>query len=170
MVRQKVPHGVENKPPFELSSPYSKLYDPYSKEKRKIEKIIEHSKDTDFDIGTLVARINDKDEYSNPNIVKAVCKFKKNQINTEALDFVRSPNNYSLNNLYHHVGIYSYKREALKKFIESERSNREQELNLEQLRALDNSLGIGATLIDFLPIGVDTPEDLQRVKKIMELK
>ena len=130
-------------------------------------KIIE---DTDFDIGTLVAQINDKDEYNNPNIVKAVCRFKENQINTEALDFVRRPNNHSLNNLYHHIGIYSYKREALKKFIESERGNREQELKLEQLRALDNNLSIGATLIDFLPIGVDTHEDLQRVKKVMELK
>lgn len=72
--------------------------------------------------------------------------------------------------MYHHIGIYSYKRKSLEKFVNLEQSLKEKEFKLEQLRAMDNEMKIKAALIDFLPIGVDTLEDLAQIKKIMEIK
>ena len=72
--------------------------------------------------------------------------------------------------MYHHIGIYSYKRKSLEKFVNLEQSLKEKEFKLEQLRAMDNEMKIKAALIDFLPIGVDTLEDFAQIKKIMEIK
>ena len=69
-----------------------------------------------------------------------------------------------INNFYHHIGIYSYTRESLKLFVSLDQTRREKEEKLEQLRALENNMHIEAGLIDFLPIGVDTPEDLEAIK------
>jgi 3-deoxy-manno-octulosonate cytidylyltransferase (CMP-KDO synthetase) len=78
------------------------------------------------------------------------------------------PGSYQHNNLYHHLGIYGYKRESLKKFINTNQSLREKEFKLEQLRALDNDMKIVIDLIDEIPIGVDTEEDLYNVRKELE--
>ena len=85
-----------------------------------------------------------------------------------ALDFIRKNDNYDENKLYHHIGIYSFRRETLKKFVTLSRTERENNEKLEQLRALDNDIKIKVGLIDFLPLGVDTPEDLVEIKEILK--
>ena len=124
----------------------------------------------DYNIGTLVSKIESNSDLKNKNIVKAVCDFNENDKITGAIDFIRS-NDQSLKNLlFHHIGVYSYRRKSLSDFIMLPQSSREISLKLEQLRALDNNMKIGASLIDNLPLGVDTYEDLNLIRKIMEEK
>ena len=73
-------------------------------------------------------------------------------------------------NTFHHIGIYSYKVESLKKFISLDQSKNEIENRLEQLRALDNKININVALANSSPIGVDTKDDYLAIKKIMEYK
>ena len=73
-------------------------------------------------------------------------------------------------NIYHHIGIYCYSIETLKKFVELNQSKNEIENRLEQLRALDNDIEINVALASSSPIGVDTEEDYLALKKIMEYK
>ena len=73
-------------------------------------------------------------------------------------------------NIYHHIGIYCYSTETLKKFVELNQSKNEIENRLEQLRALDNDIEINVALANSSPIGVDTKEDYVALKKIMEYK
>ena len=75
-----------------------------------------------------------------------------------------------MTNIYHHIGIYCYTVETLKKFIELNQSKNEIENRLEQLRALDNNISINVALANSSPIGVDTEEDYLALKKIMEYK
>ena len=74
------------------------------------------------------------------------------------------------NNVYHHLGIYCYKMETLKKFVSLDQSTNEIKNRLEQLRALDNNIEINVSLAKSSPIGVDTEEDYLALKKIMEYK
>ena len=123
-----------------------------------------------YNIGTLVSKIESNSDLENKNIVKAVCDFNENDKITGAIDFIRS-NDQSLKNLlFHHIGVYSYRRKSLSDFIMLPQSSREISLKLEQLRALDNNMKIGAALIDNLPLGVDTYEDLNLIREIMEEK
>ena len=73
-------------------------------------------------------------------------------------------------NTYHHLGIYCYKYETLKKFVSYEQSSNEQKYKLEQYRALENNIKINVALAKTSPIGVDTEEDFLAIKKIMEYK
>jgi 3-deoxy-manno-octulosonate cytidylyltransferase (CMP-KDO synthetase) len=130
----------------------------------RVLKILENQ---EVHIGTLVKKIDDKKDFSKTQIVKAICKFNDNNINARALDFQRLPENVPHENLYHHIGIYSYTRESLMRFVSLEQSKREKEEKLEQLRALENKMHIEVGLIDFLPQGVDTPEDLEIMKCLM---
>lgn len=120
-------------------------------------------KNKDSDITTLCSPINRQEEFENPDIVKAYVK-KRSQP-SYASDFVRLPGSYDLKKLYHHLGIYGYKRESLEKFIKLNQSQREKDFNLEQLRALDNGMKIVIDFIDQIPIGVDTEDDLYNVIK-----
>ena len=72
--------------------------------------------------------------------------------------------------LFHHLGVYGYKRRSLEKFIKTKQSKREQDLKLEQLRALDNGMSIVIDLINKIPIGVDTEDDLYNVRKELSNK
>ena len=120
----------------------------------------------DADISTLCSPIFDNKEFENPNIVKA---YIKNPLKpTYANDFVRMPGSYSYDKLYHHLGIYGYKRSSLKKFISTNQSAREKDCKLEQLRALDNDMKIVIDFINDIPIGVDTEDDLYNVRKELE--
>ncbi len=121
----------------------------------------------DVNIGTLVVRINDEADLNKSQIVKALCMFQKNERSTKALNFQRLPKDISIKNIYHHIGIYSYTRESLSKFVNLDQTKRERDEKLEQLRALENNMHIEAGLIDFLPLGVDTPEDLEAIKGLM---
>lgn len=120
-----------------------------------------------YDIGTLVAKINSDDHLENSNIVKALCNFNEEEVVTKAIDFTRTNDNSMKEKLFHHIGIYSYRRNSLERFINLPQSSREILFKLEQLRALDNNMNIGAALIDNLPIGVDTHKDLELVRKTM---
>ena len=88
----------------------------------------------------------------------------------EALNFTRDNLLVNNQNIYHHIGIYSYKTSVLEKFVKLEQTNNEKESQLEQLRALDNNLKINVALAKSSPIGVDTKEDYLAIKKIMEYK
>jgi 3-deoxy-manno-octulosonate cytidylyltransferase (CMP-KDO synthetase) len=120
-------------------------------------------------MGTLAAKIKDLKELNNENIVKVITN--ENLINdkfSEAKNFLRKSSEVA--NIYHHIGIYCYSTETLKKFVELNQSKNEIENRLEQLRALDNNIEIKVALASFTPIGVDTEEDYLALKKIMEYK
>lgn len=118
------------------------------------------------DISTLVRVLTDKKEIENPNCVKCV-------IDNEgfAMYFSRSKIPYERNEkiakIYGHLGIYGYKRDALLRMTEMDRSVLEIAESLEQLRALQAGMKIKTSVVDFTPVGIDTAEDLERFKKIL---
>ena len=121
-------------------------------------------------LGTLASKIQNKTLLENPNVVKVLTKEKLNQTNfPEALNFMRNITEEK-ENIYHHLGVYSYNKDTLEKFVSLKQSTSEIKNKLEQLRALDNNIKINVAFAKFAPIGVDTEEDLEAVKKIMENK
>ena len=125
----------------------------------------------DAEIGTLAAKIQDDKKLNNRNTVKVITDEKLAESNfPKALNFTRDNLSTVSQNIYHHIGIYSYKISALKKFVSLDQTNNEKKNKLEQLRALDNNLKINVALAKFSPIGVDTEEDYLAIKKIMEYK
>ena len=120
-------------------------------------------------MGTLAAKIKDLEYLDNKNIVKVITKKNLNNDEfSEAETFLRS--SLEISNIYHHIGIYCYSTETLKKFVELNQSKNEIKNRLEQLRALDNNINIKVALANSSPIGVDTKEDYIALKKIMEYK
>jgi len=125
----------------------------------------------DAEIGTLAAKIQDDKMLNNRNLVKVITNEKLDENNfPKALNFTRDSLSIVSQNIYHHIGIYSYKISVLKKFVSLDQTNNEKINKLEQLRALDNKLKINVALAKFSPIGVDTEEDYLAIKKIMEYK
>ena len=121
-------------------------------------------------LGTLASEIQDRTLLENPNVVKVLTKENLNQTNfPEAENFMRNISQEK-ENIYHHLGIYSYNKDTLEKFVSLNQSTNEIKNRLEQLRALDNDIKINVAFANFNPIGVDTVEDLEAVKKIMENK
>ena len=118
-----------------------------------------------FDIGTLVTGINSLDE-KNHNITKAKIKWIKKEIIGEATDFYKTSKE-DLENVYHHVGIYSFRFESLKKFINLPPSQNELFYKLEQWRALDAKMTIGVNYVANVAISVDTKDDLIHVENII---
>ncbi len=120
-------------------------------------------------IGTLAAKILSQETYKNENIVKVKIEecFEKNSF-PYAKNFMRKTKDQK--NVFHHIGIYSYEVETLKKFISFHRSKNEIENKLEQLRAIDNNININVVLGSKSPIGVDTKEDYLAIKKKMKYK
>ena len=121
-------------------------------------------------LGTLASKIKDKLLYENENIVKVDTKEYLHDLNfPEAVNFTRKSLKQD-KNVYHHLGIYCYKKETLKDFVSYDQSPNEIKNRLEQLRALDNNIKINVALAKSSPIGVDTMEDFVAIKKIMEYK
>tara|TARA_B100000035_G_scaffold262711_1_gene234186 strand:- start:883 stop:1587 length:705 start_codon:yes stop_codon:yes gene_type:complete len=122
-------------------------------------------------IGTLAAQIHNDEMYENENIVKVKIKdsFDQNSFPL-AENFLRKLSDDKKNNLYHHIGVYCYELQTLKKFISLEQSKNEIENRLEQMRALDNHIDINVALANKSPIGIDTEEDFLAIKKIMKYK
>ena len=108
---------------------------------------------------------------NNRNVVKVITdkKLVENNFPT-ALNFTRDNLLTDSQNIYHHIGIYSYKVSVLEKFVSLNQTNNEKKNKLEQLRALDNRLKINVALAKSSPIGVDSNEDYLAIKKIMEYK
>ena len=122
------------------------------------------------DLGTLAAKIEDKKIFENHNVVKVITEESLDHSKfPRALNFMRKLDNEN-NQAYHHLGIYCYNVEILKKFISFKQSQNEIKNRLEQLRALDNNINVNVALAKSSPIGVDTKEDFMAIKKIMEYK
>lgn len=126
-------------------------------------------KNNSYEIATLATKLNSKKDLENKNIVKVETK-KEMQINnfSNALDFFRLKDINQKNFYYHHVGIYGYQYETLKKFISLKRSDNEIARSLEQMRAMDNNISLIVGLTDSYPLGVDTIEDLEEIRNIMK--
>ena len=123
--------------------------------------------DAGVDIATLVAEIEDDEERTNPNVVKAVVGFVDGADVGRALYFSRATVPHGDGPLYHHIGIYAYRRAALETFVGLAPGVLEQREKLEQLRALENGMRIDAARVDTVPFGVDTPADLERARAIL---
>ena len=122
-------------------------------------------------IGTLAAQIKDNNMYENKNIVKVKLKESFNQNSFPiAENFIRNFQDKDKHSIYHHIGIYCYELQTLKKFVNFKQSKNELKNKLEQLRALDNGIDINVGLASRSPIGVDTHEDFLAIKKIMKYK
>jgi len=121
-----------------------------------------------FDIGTLVTHIS-KEEEKNINITKAKVNWIKRENIGEAIDFYKKPKKV-LKNIYHHIGIYSFRINSLKKFIGLKPSENELFHKLEQWRALDSNMTIGTKYIDESYFGIDTEEDLLKAENIIKDK
>ena len=120
-------------------------------------------------IGTLAAKIENKLDLANENIVKVITENNLEDYPfSKAKIFLRKSQDAL--NIYHHIGIYCYSSEILKNFVELAQSKNEIKNRLEQLRALDNNIKINVALANKAPIGVDTEEDYLALKKIMEYK
>jgi 3-deoxy-manno-octulosonate cytidylyltransferase (CMP-KDO synthetase) len=119
---------------------------------------------TGADIATLAAEIDDDAEPDNPNVVKPVVAWDAGEKRGRALYFTRARAPYGAGALYHHIGIYAFKRAALRRFVEMEPSPLERREKLEQLRALEAGMTIAVARVDEVPLSVDTPEDLEKAR------
>ncbi len=120
------------------------------------------------DIGTLAAEIVREDERTNPNVVKVIGSPLPRGGILNALYFTRATAPYGDGPLYHHIGLYAYRRPALERFVGLPPSPLETREKLEQLRALEAGLRIHVGLVDTVPLGVDTPADLARAREVLE--
>jgi 3-deoxy-manno-octulosonate cytidylyltransferase (CMP-KDO synthetase) len=119
------------------------------------------------DIVTLACQITDKNEISDPNVVKAVISMESETDRGRALYFSRSSVPAGCGNFYHHIGIYAYRRDALLNFVSLPVSTLEKREKLEQLRALEAGMCLEVVLVDTIPLGVDTPRDLDRARMLL---
>ncbi|NTA35629.1 3-deoxy-manno-octulosonate cytidylyltransferase [Agrobacterium salinitolerans] len=118
------------------------------------------------DIATLTVEIADEEEKTNPNVVKVVGS-PLSDTRLRALYFTRTTAPYGDGPLYHHIGLYTYRRAALETFVSLPPSPLEKRERLEQLRALEAGMRIDAEIVSSVPLGVDTPHDLEKARKIL---
>lgn len=123
--------------------------------------------DLSIDIATLVAPIASPDEAAAASVVKAACAFDRGRAVSPALYFSRAAIPAGEGPLWHHIGIYAYRRAALSRFVSLPESPLERRESLEQLRALEAGMRIACTRIEHGPFGVDTPADLERARRIL---
>ncbi len=126
---------------------------------------------SNFDITTVVKKRESTDkDFLNPNVVKAV--YSENS--SQCLYFSRSSTPFDRegkgHSWYQHIGVYCFKSQALINFCEKPISKLENLEKLEQLRALENSMTIGAVITTKSPLGVDTPDDIKRVEEVLNEK
>ena len=138
-------------------------------EPRLIRACLDPLEDEAVDIATLAAQIVENEEKTNPNVVKAVATPLAQAHRLRALYFTRATAPHGEGPLYHHIGIYAYRRSALARFIGLPPSPLEKREKLEQLRALENGMRIDVTVVDTVPLGVDTPADLERARAALGL-
>ena len=126
--------------------------------------------DAEVDIATLIAEIVELRERDDPNVVKAIVSFNDQPRGGDArigraLYFTRATAPTGAGPLYHHIGLYAFRRDALKRFVGMPPSTLERRERLEQLRALEAGMRVDAVLVDSVPVGVDTPADLAQVRQ-----
>ena len=118
------------------------------------------------DIATLAAVISEEDERTNPNVVKVIgTPIGENRL--RALYFTRATAPHGDGPLYHHIGIYTYRRASLERFVSLPAATLEKREKLEQLRALEAQMRIDVAIVDTVPLGVDTPADLERARRLI---
>jgi 3-deoxy-manno-octulosonate cytidylyltransferase (CMP-KDO synthetase) len=122
--------------------------------------------DPAVDIATLAAEIHTEEESTNPNVVKVIGS-PLSPTRLRALYFTRATAPYGEGPLYHHIGLYAYRRAALERFVGLSPSALEQREKLEQLRAIEAGMRIDVTVVDTVPRGVDTPADLETARNIL---
>lgn len=121
------------------------------------------------DIATLGAEIREEADRVNPNIVKVVgTPVSRNHL--RALYFTRATAPWGEGPLYHHIGLYAYRRAALERFVKLPPSPLEMREKLEQLRALEAGMRIDVALVDAVPLGVDTPAELEKARSVLARK
>jgi 3-deoxy-manno-octulosonate cytidylyltransferase (CMP-KDO synthetase) len=119
------------------------------------------------DIGTLAAEIGDPAERDDPSVVKAVVSPAAEGGHGRALYFTRATAPTGEGPLWHHIGLYAYRRAALARFVALPPSPLERRERLEQLRALEASMRIDVAFVDTVPLGVDTPAHLERARALV---
>ena len=133
-----------------------------------IKKLERFMRENSCDIGTLASTIQNKDEITDPNIVKVhVNEDLKDDSFLKAKDFFRIRENIKNEKIYHHIGIYAFTTAALSKYVKLSRSRLELERNLEQMRAMENNMIIKVGFSNSTPLGVDTESDLLKIIKEM---
>ena len=122
------------------------------------------------DIATLASEFKDKSAIENINNVKVLTKnaLANNQFDL-AIDFFREKEVSKNDFIYHHIGIYAFTKEALLRYVSLERTKKELNRNLEQLRALENNMKIHVGYTSTTPLSIDTEEDLKNVRELMKL-
>jgi 3-deoxy-manno-octulosonate cytidylyltransferase (CMP-KDO synthetase) len=122
--------------------------------------------EAEVDIATIAAEIVRDEEKTDPNVVKVVgTPIAPDRL--RALYFTRATAPWGDGPLYHHIGLYAYRRAALSRYVALPPSPLEQRERLEQLRALEAGMRIDVAIVDTVPLGVDTPADLERAKAIL---
>ncbi len=123
--------------------------------------------DPRVDIATLACPITDKAEHDDPAVVKVVVSPAANASRGRALYFSRAPVPSGDGPLYHHIGLFAFRRRALERFVALPPSPLERRERLEQLRALEAGMRIDVAFVDTVPLGVDTPADLRRAREML---
>ncbi len=134
---------------------------------RTVRAAFEALADPAVDIGTVCAKVGSDHERTDPAVVKPVVAFAPGQTVARAYYFSRSTVPSGEGPIYHHIGLYAYRRDALKRFISLPQGLLEKRERLEQLRALENGMRIDVALVDTVPLGVDTPGDLERARLLL---
>lgn len=124
--------------------------------------------DSGADIATLAAPIDNEPDRTNPAVVKAVVAWDRDERLGRALYFTRATAPSGEGTLWHHVGLYAFRRAALTRFVALSPSPLEKREKLEQLRALEAGMSIAVARVDSPPLSVDTPEDLERANRILK--
>ena len=128
-----------------------------------IKKVVEPISNN-FSIGTLVTNLK-KNEEANPNVTKVKVDWNKKSVGV-AEEFFRNKDKIE-DNVFHHVGIYSYTKKSLDNFVNLPKSKNEITLNLEQYRAMDSGINIGVSFVDGISAGIDTKDDLITAESII---
>jgi 3-deoxy-manno-octulosonate cytidylyltransferase (CMP-KDO synthetase) len=132
-----------------------------------LQRVLVPLEDPAFDVGTLVVPVESAEEGAKSSVVKAVCAFPDGADIAPALYFSRQPVPWGPGPLWHHLGVYAYRRAALDRFVTLPESPLEKRESLEQLRLLEAGMRIGVARAPAAPFGVDTPEDLERARRIL---
>lgn len=132
-------------------------------EPEAIRQVLAPFEDPRCDIATLCVEISDEAEKTNPNVVKLVGS-PLGASRLRALYFTRATAPWGEGPLYHHVGLYAYRRASLERFVALPPSILETRERLEQLRALEDGMRIDAEIVDTIPLGVDAAGDLERAR------
>jgi len=135
-----------------------------------IQKLSSYMKKNLCEIATLASKFKDNKEINNINNVKVLTKksLQGNEFD-EAIDFYRQNGTSKKKNIYHHIGIYAFTREALLRYVSLKRTKKELDRNLEQLRAMENNMKVHVGYEPHSPLSVDTEDDLKNVQKIMKV-